>query len=112
MVRRTQRSYRDKIITCLAGVGDWRYNSGMSELRNELLRAVELALAGEWDAAHSVVQEYEDDATAAWIHAVLHKVEGDAGNSRYWYRIAGKMERVGDEPSVELETIKAELGGR
>jgi hypothetical protein len=81
----------------------------MSKLRNELLRAVELALKGEWEAAHSVVQEYEGDATAAWIHAVLHKMEGDLGNSRYWYRIAGKMERVGDEARGELESIRAGL---
>lgn len=81
----------------------------MSALSKELLRAVDLALAENWDAAHSVVQEYEDNATAAWIHAVLHKVEGDLGNSRYWYRIAGKMEHVGDEPKKELEGIRAVL---
>jgi len=81
----------------------------MSALNKELLRAVDLALAGNWDAAHSVVQQYEDDATAAWIHAVIHKVEGDPGNSRYWYRIAGKMENVGDEPRAELEGIRAVL---
>ena len=41
---------------------------------DDLLRAVELALAGEWDAAHQIVQQYEDDATASWIHAVPHKI--------------------------------------
>jgi hypothetical protein len=79
---------------------------------NELLRAVELALAGEWDAAHNLVQQCEGDATAAWIHAVLHKQEGDLGNSRYWYRHAGQMEHVDDEPRAELEIIKAELVAR
>jgi hypothetical protein len=81
----------------------------MSALKDELLRAVELALAGKWDAAHDLVQQHEGDATAAWIHAVLHKMEGDLGNSRYWYRIAGKMEHVGDEATGELEAIQAEL---
>ena len=47
----------------------------MSALNDDLLKSVELALAGEWDAAHELVQQYEDDATAAWIHAVLHKIE-------------------------------------
>lgn len=84
----------------------------MSTANDELLRAIELALAGEWDAAHNVVQQYEGDATAAWIHAVLHKIEGDLGNSRYWYRHAGKLERVGDEPRAELAVIKAELVSR
>ena len=54
------------------------------ELKNELIKAVKLALAGEWDGAHRIVQD-SNDATACWIHAVLHKIEGDEGNSRYWY---------------------------
>lgn len=55
----------------------------MSAPKHELLQAVKLALAGKWDAAHQIVQQYEDDATDAWIHALLHKVEGDFGNARY-----------------------------
>jgi hypothetical protein len=81
----------------------------MSALKDDLLKAVELALADEWDAAHNLVQQYEDDATAAWIHAVLHKVEGDLGNARYWYRRADRMEHVADEPRAELARIQAEL---
>jgi hypothetical protein len=81
----------------------------MSALNDDLLKAVELALAGEWDAAHNLVQQYEDDATAAWIHAVLHKVEGDLGNARYWYQRADRMEHVADETREELAVIKAEL---
>jgi hypothetical protein len=81
----------------------------MSAPKKELLQAVELALAGKWDAAHEVVQQYEDDATAAWIHAVLHKVEGDLVNARYWYRRADRMDRVADEPRAELAAIQAEL---
>jgi hypothetical protein len=80
----------------------------MSALNDDLLRAVELALAGQWDAAHQIVQQYED-GTAAWIHAVLHKVEGDLGNARYWYRRADRMERVEDEPRAELAAIQTEL---
>ena len=81
----------------------------MGALNDDLLRAVELALAGRWDAAHDLVQQYEDDAMAAWIHAVLHKIEGDPTNSRYWYRRADRMDRVADEPHAELADIKAEL---
>lgn len=81
----------------------------MSAPNKDLLQAVELALAGEWDAAHGLVQQYEGDTTAAWIHAVLHKIEGDLGNSRYWYRHAGRLDRVDDEPRAELAAIKAEL---
>ncbi len=81
----------------------------MSAPSSELLRAVELALAGDWDAAHDLVQQYEDDATAAWIHAVLHKIEGDPGNARYWYRDADRMNHFADEPMAELAVIRAGL---
>jgi hypothetical protein len=56
----------------------------MNAPKEELLRAIDLALAGDWDAAHQLVQQHENDDTAAWIHAVLHKLEGDPGNARYW----------------------------
>jgi hypothetical protein len=81
----------------------------MSAPKDELLQAVELALAGKWDAAHEVVQQYEDDAIAAWIHAVLHKVAGDLSNARYWYLRADRMDHVADEPRTELAAIQAEL---
>jgi hypothetical protein len=53
-------------------------------LKNQLIKAVKLANAGDWDASHRIVQYY-NDATAFWIHALLHKIEGDESNSRYWY---------------------------
>lgn len=84
----------------------------MSDLNDDLIRAVELALAGNWAAAHHIVQQYEDNEMAAWIHAVLHKTEGDHGNSRYWYRRAGRMDHVADEASAELNVILVELRGR
>ena len=84
----------------------------MNAPNNELLRAVELAQVGQWDAAHNLVQQYEEDAMAAWIHAVLHKIEGDQANSRYWYRRAHRMERVDEEPRNELVAIQAALRSR
>ena len=77
--------------------------------RTELTRAVDLALAGEWDAAHKIVQEDEQDATSCWVHAVLHKIEGDAGNARYWYRRAGQAFEAYTDPKAELAAIKAIL---
>ena len=84
----------------------------MNATNDDLLKAIELALAEQWDAAHRVVQKYEADATASWIHAVLHKIEGDPDNSRYWYRRAGQLERVAEEPRAELRVIRAELTGQ
>jgi hypothetical protein len=81
----------------------------MNVTNDDLLKAIELALADEWDAAHRIVQKCEADATASWIHAVLHKIEGDPGNSRYWYARAGQLDHVADEPRAELGAIKSAL---
>ena len=78
-------------------------------MQKNLLHAIDLALAGQWDAAHRVVQQYETDATAAWIHAVLHKIEGDRDNSRYWYLRAGNLEHISDEPMAELAEIRKKV---
>ncbi len=44
---------------------------------------------GDWERAHEVAQDVED-ATGSWVHAYLHRKEGDEGNAAYWYRKAGK----------------------
>jgi hypothetical protein len=77
-------------------------------MNQKLLEAIDLALAGQWDAAHGIVQQLED-ATAAWIHAVLHKIEGDQSNSRHWYIRAGRLEHIPDEPREELKEIRKKL---
>jgi hypothetical protein len=77
--------------------------------RQDLIQAVDLAIAGDWKAAHAIVQQSEDDTTSCWIHAVLHKIEGDAGNARYWYRRAGQSYEAYAETAAELAAIKAAL---
>lgn len=44
---------------------------------------------GHWDAAHERIQEFES-GPSAWVHAYLHRKEGDIWNADYWYRKAGK----------------------
>ena len=44
---------------------------------------------GDWHAAHRLAQS-QNDPIGAWVHAHLHRVEGDDGNAAYWYRRAGK----------------------
>jgi len=44
---------------------------------------------GDWDTAHHRVDRL-DDATACWVHAYLHRKEGDTGNASYWYSRANK----------------------
>ena len=59
------------------------------------LRALWQDAKGNWSAAHTIVQDIEDQ-TGCWIHAYLHRKEGDHGNAGYWYRRAGQA--VAREP--------------
>jgi hypothetical protein len=77
--------------------------------RQELTRAVDLVLAGDWNGAHEIAQQDEVDATSCWLHAVLHKIEGDAPNARYWYGLAGQSYEAYSDPKAELAAIKAVL---
>ena len=75
----------------------------------ELRSAVDMALAGEWDEAHGIVQADEADPTACWIHAVLHKIEGDSGNASYWYARAGRVDCIDRDAVEELAAIRDTL---
>jgi hypothetical protein len=71
------------------------------------LAALWWAKKGEWDKAHRLVME-AGGAEAAWVHAYLHRVEGDLGNAGYWYRQARKPAGSGDldaEWSAMVETL-------
>ena len=54
---------------------------------------------GSWEQAHEVAQEV-DGPDGAWVHAYLHRKEGDLGNAGYWYRRAGRQPATG---ALELE---------
>lgn len=47
------------------------------------------AAKGDWDKSHKTVQD-DEGREAAWVHAYLHRVEGDLPNASYWYRTAGQ----------------------
>ena len=66
------------------------------------------AARDEWDAAHAIVQAREGDPAHDWVHAHLHRVEGDLGNAGYWYRRARKPMAQGDL-AAERDAIVAEL---
>ena len=57
--------------------------------QESLTRALDLLAAGEWQRAHEIVQE-DKSALAAWLHGIVHTLEGDLDNARYWYRRAGR----------------------
>jgi hypothetical protein len=53
------------------------------------LRALWHAAQNGWDTAHKLVQD-EKSASAAWVHAHLHRIEGDLSNAGYWHHRAGR----------------------
>lgn len=68
------------------------------------------AAKGDWDRAHKIVQD-ESSREAAWVHAYLHRVEGDLGNAGYWYRQAGQV-AAKDSLEAEWQRIAATLLAR
>lgn len=56
---------------------------------NAYLQSLWYDAKNDWQKAHSIIQDIEDKP-AAWIHAYLHRKEGDKGNAGYWYNLAGK----------------------
>ena len=69
-----------------------------------LTRAVKLLAAGAWQQAHEIVQA-EPSELAAWLHGIVHTLEGDLDNARYWYR---KADRVFPGPgAVDAEIAAA-----
>lgn len=71
------------------------------------LRALWHAGRGEWDVAHRIVQD-DPGEEAAWVHAHLHRIEGDMANADYWYRQAGRTAPPGGT-NEELWDIAAAL---
>lgn len=65
--------------------------------KHQLIEALELDASGDWEGSHEIVQQY-NSPEACWIHAYLHRKEGDLGNAGYWYSRANK-----NKPNQSLE---------
>ena len=78
--------------------------------RAVLLEAVRLAQGGDWQTAHLVAQENEGDPLADWLHAVVHRMEGDLANAGYWYRRCGRSLSPEVSTVAELREIAVALG--
>jgi len=63
----------------------------------DLLEALWYDGKGKWEKSHNIVQDI-NSKEGSWIHAYLHRKEGDTGNASYWYHRAGK-----NMPNVSLE---------
>jgi hypothetical protein len=75
-----------------------------------LSRAVNLLATGDWQAAHEIVQRDEESSIACWAHGIVHIMEGDLPNARYWYAKAGRALAPTPSAKDEIMALKKEIG--
>ncbi|HTE16513.1 MAG TPA: hypothetical protein VK642_15690 [Burkholderiales bacterium] len=73
---------------------------------NALRAALDHLEKGEWDAAHKIVQS-DDSPAACWVHGIVHVMEGDLDNARYWYSRAKRA--FSEDLATELAAVKKML---
>ena len=66
---------------------------------------------GDWQKAHVIVQA-DESAEACWAHGIVHMLEGDVGNARYWYRRAHRTFPLAFDAPQEIDALVAALKGR
>ena len=71
-----------------------------------LRRAAELLAAGDWRGPHAIVQD-DPSSLAAWMHGIVHLLEGDVSNARYWYGCAGRAFPGDGAVREEIEAVRA-----
>lgn len=81
----------------------------MAAISQQLIEGIDKAKVGDWEGAHAIAQSLEGDGHADWFHAILHKIEGDEANSRYWYRRTNQNYEAFANAEAELDALKAVL---
>ena len=71
-----------------------------------LRRAADLLAAGDWERAHAIVQE-DPSPLAAWMHGIVHLLEGDVSNARHWYGCAGRAFPGEGAVQDEIDAVRA-----
>jgi TPR repeat protein len=74
-----------------------------------LAKALEHLAVGEWQRAHEIVQA-DKSALAAWMHGIVHTIEGDLDNARYWYRKADREFPGAGAVKQEIAAARERLG--
>jgi hypothetical protein len=75
----------------------------------QLATAVKQMAAGDWQAAHEIVQRDEESALACWAHGIVHIMEGDLPNARYWYAQANRAFPAQPVAKAEIGALSAAL---
>ena len=71
----------------------------------DLAAVIALLRAGDWQGAHAIVQADESAPGSCWAHGIVHLLEGDLGNARYWYGRAGRAWPSARDPGAEIEAL-------
>ena len=80
--------------------------------RSQLQKALTHLEAGEWQAAHEIVQRDEDSPLACWAHGIVHIMEGDLPNARYWYGQAKRTFPAAAKADPEIRALAAALAAK
>ncbi|MEL6873540.1 MAG: hypothetical protein AAFO62_12270 [Pseudomonadota bacterium] len=81
------------------------------DLTAQINAGIAAARDGDWETAHTIAQAHEGDTNADWLHAIVHLIEGDEGNARYWFRRAGRAPVSREAHAGELDALASQLGG-
>jgi len=76
----------------------------------QLDRAIDFLDKGNWEAAHAIVQKDEESPLACWAHGIVHLMEGDLANARYWYAEAGRPFPEAPSLAEEISALKSSTG--
>lgn len=82
----------------------------MALTREELRQAADLLARGDWQAAHGIVQADEESPLSCWAHGIVHLMEGDESNARYWYRAAKRPFPRERALAGEIAALRTEIG--
>ena len=73
-----------------------------------IVKAVRHLEQGQWKEAHALVQN-DASALGCWAHGIVHLIEGDMDNAKYWYRRAHRALPHGNTANAEIAALKASL---
>ena len=81
----------------------------MAITSKELEKAVSHLERGDWQAAHEIVQRDEESAVSCWAHGIVHILEGDLPNARYWYGQARRAFPAKPDAAAETHQLKKQI---
>jgi hypothetical protein len=83
-----------------------RHSPVVKESSTPIMKVVRHLEAGEWESAHALAQK-DSSQFGCWAHGIVHLIEGDLENAKYWYRRAHRPLPHGNTVAAEIAALKA-----